>query len=47
MGHTDDLVDRTIDALAAALPIYRRGLADGVDRYLDGRPVRPALRRRG
>jgi hypothetical protein len=25
----------------------RRGLADGVDRYLDGRPVRPALRRRG
>jgi glutamate-1-semialdehyde 2,1-aminomutase len=46
-SHGDDEIDRTIEAVDSSLEIYARALEDGVDRYLQGRPVRPALRRRG
>jgi glutamate-1-semialdehyde 2,1-aminomutase len=45
-SHTDDDVDRTIAAVEAALRVYRRALDDGVDHYLEGRPVKPVFRRR-
>jgi len=44
-SHSDSDIDRTIDAVRAALIVYRRGLEDGIDTVLEGRPVRPVDRR--
>ncbi|RKZ12642.1 glutamate-1-semialdehyde 2,1-aminomutase [bacterium] len=46
-SHDDDDIDRTIEATREALKVYRRGIDDGVDTVLEGRPVRPVDRRRG
>lgn len=37
-------IDRTAEAVHGALGIYRRALDDGIDRYLNGRPVKPVFR---
>ncbi len=47
LSHADEDIDRTIEAVDASLEIYARALTDGVDQYLQGRSVRPAIRRRG
>ncbi len=44
---TDAEIDRTVDAVRGALGVYRRALEEGVDRYLEGRPVQPVFRPRG
>ena len=44
-SHTDEDIDRSIDAIAAALGIYRKALNEGVEKYLVGRPVKPAIRK--
>jgi glutamate-1-semialdehyde 2,1-aminomutase len=41
---SEEDVDHTVGAVHEACVIYRRALDEGVDRYLDGRPVKPALR---
>jgi glutamate-1-semialdehyde 2,1-aminomutase len=46
-SHDDAAIERTVEAVAAALPVYGRALEDGPATVLEGRPVRPALRRRG
>lgn len=46
-AHDDAAIDHTVEAVDAMLPAYRKALDDGVDSVLRGRPVRPALRRRG
>ena len=43
-AHTDDDIDRTIDAVDAAAETYARALEDGVDSYLVGPPVKPVFR---
>jgi glutamate-1-semialdehyde 2,1-aminomutase len=44
-AHTVADVEHTIQATREALKVYRRALEDGgVERFLDGRPVAPALR---
>lgn len=42
-SHTDDDIDRTIDAVGSALRVYRRALGDGVERYLVGPSVAPVF----
>ena len=44
-AHTEDDVDRTIEAVAAACVTYRRALEHGTAAAFIGRPVRPAIRR--
>jgi glutamate-1-semialdehyde 2,1-aminomutase len=44
-SHTDQDIDKTIDAIAQALPIYARALDEGVDKYLEGRSVKPSMRK--
>jgi glutamate-1-semialdehyde 2,1-aminomutase len=46
-AHDPDTIGRTVDAVAASMPAYRRALDDGVETVLRGRPVRPPMRRRG
>jgi glutamate-1-semialdehyde 2,1-aminomutase len=43
-SHTDADIDRTVEAVREALVVYRKALEDGgVDRYLEGPPVRPVF----
>jgi glutamate-1-semialdehyde 2,1-aminomutase len=44
-SHSDADIQRTVDGVAAALQVYRRALEEGIDRYLEGRPVKPVFRR--
>jgi glutamate-1-semialdehyde 2,1-aminomutase len=44
-GHTDEDIDRTVDAIDAALAVYRKALEDGVERFLKGRPSQTVFRR--
>jgi glutamate-1-semialdehyde 2,1-aminomutase len=44
-AHSDEDVDRTIDAVYGALQVYRKALDEGVEKYLVGRAVKPAMRR--
>jgi glutamate-1-semialdehyde 2,1-aminomutase len=43
-SHCDSDIDQTIDGVAAALIVYRQALEDGVEKYLEGRPVKPVFR---
>lgn len=44
-SHTDEDIDRTVDAYCEALQIYRRALDEGVEKYLVGRSVQPVFRK--
>lgn len=44
-SHRDEDIDRTIDAIDAALAVYKQALADGVDKYLVGSPSRTVFDR--
>lgn len=43
-SHSEEDIDRTVEAFAGAFEVYRRALDEGLDKYLDGRPVKPAIR---
>jgi glutamate-1-semialdehyde 2,1-aminomutase len=45
-SHSDEDIDRTIDAVDGALGIYARALVDGTEPYLEGRPLKPSMRAR-
>ena len=44
-SHSNEDIDRTIGVVDRALGIYARALAEGLDKYLLGRPVKPVNRR--
>jgi glutamate-1-semialdehyde 2,1-aminomutase len=46
-AHDPKAVGQVVDAVAELMPVYRRALEDGISTVLRGRPVRPAIRRRG
>ena len=43
-SHTDEDIDRTIDAVDGAAAIYACALNDGTEQYLNGPPVKPVFR---
>lgn len=45
-SHSDDDIDRTVEAVAGSLAVYRQALDEGADRFLIGRPVKPVFRPR-
>ena len=45
-SHTDEDIDRTLDAIDGALQVYAKALVDGTDGYLVGPPSRHVLDRR-
>jgi glutamate-1-semialdehyde 2,1-aminomutase len=44
-SHTDADIDRTAEAVHGALLVYRKALDEGVEKYLEGRPVKPVYRK--
>jgi glutamate-1-semialdehyde 2,1-aminomutase len=44
-SHGDSEIDRTVEAAADSLTVYRKALEDGIEGYLVGRPVKPVFRR--
>jgi glutamate-1-semialdehyde 2,1-aminomutase len=46
-SHSENDVDLTIEAADKAFVVYARALEDGIDRYLEGRPVKPVFRKYG
>jgi glutamate-1-semialdehyde 2,1-aminomutase len=44
-SHTEADIDRTIEAADQAFAVYAEALSDGVEKYLEGRPVKPVFRR--
>jgi glutamate-1-semialdehyde 2,1-aminomutase len=46
-AHDPKAISQVVDAVTELMPVYRRALDDGVATVLRGRPVRPAMRRRG
>jgi glutamate-1-semialdehyde 2,1-aminomutase len=43
-SHSDADIERTAEAVHAALVVYRKALEDGIDKYLAGRHVKPVNR---
>jgi glutamate-1-semialdehyde 2,1-aminomutase len=44
-SHSDPDIDRTAEAVHGALAIYRKALDEGVEKYLEGRPIKPVYRK--
>jgi len=44
-SHSEQDIARTLEAIGEALYVYRRALAEGYEKYLLGRPVKPVFRR--
>jgi glutamate-1-semialdehyde 2,1-aminomutase len=44
-SHSDDDIDRTGEAVYEAHGVYRKALDEGIEKYLEGRPVKPVNRR--
>ena len=45
-SHTDEDIDKTIDAIDGALGVYTRAMTDGAEKYLVGKPSRTVFDRR-
>jgi glutamate-1-semialdehyde 2,1-aminomutase len=44
-SHSDQDIDRTIEAVDEALAVYAKACEEGVEKYLEGRAVKPVNRR--
>ncbi|MFT4825336.1 MAG: glutamate-1-semialdehyde 2,1-aminomutase [Halioglobus sp.] len=44
-SHKDEDVDQTLEIVHESLGIYRKALDNGIDQYLEGRPVQPVFRK--
>jgi glutamate-1-semialdehyde 2,1-aminomutase len=45
-SHSEQDIDRTNEAMHEAMVIYKKALSEGLEKYLVGRPVKPAIRQR-
>jgi glutamate-1-semialdehyde 2,1-aminomutase len=43
-SHSEADIDRTVEAFAAGFKTYRMALDQGIEKFLTGRPVKPAIR---
>jgi glutamate-1-semialdehyde 2,1-aminomutase len=44
-SHSDHDIDQTIEVVDQALLVYAKALENGVEKYLEGRPVKPVFRK--
>jgi glutamate-1-semialdehyde 2,1-aminomutase len=45
-SHGERDIERTAEAVSESLVVYRKALDEGLDKYLQGRPVKPVFRKR-
>jgi glutamate-1-semialdehyde 2,1-aminomutase len=45
-AHSEEDIDRTVEALHGAMLVYRKALDEGLEKYLVGRHVKPVMRTR-
>jgi glutamate-1-semialdehyde 2,1-aminomutase len=43
-SHSERDIDQTLEAMHEAMVVYKKALQEGLDKYLVGRPVKPAIR---
>ena len=43
-SHSEQDIDQTLDVAASALRVYRKALDEGIEKYLESRPVKPVFR---
>ena len=43
-AHSEIVTELTLEAVSEALAVYRRALDEGIERHLEGRPVKPVFR---
>ena len=43
-SHTDNDIDSTVEAIGESLNVYRKALAEGIEKHLVGRSVKPVFR---
>lgn len=44
-SHDNPALEKTLDAARNTLSVYKKALEEGVDKYLDGRPIKPVFRK--
>ena len=44
-SHSDADIERTAEAVYEAHIVYRKALDEGIEKYLEGRPVKPVNRK--
>lgn len=44
-SHGDEEISITLEAIKHSLQVYRKALDEGVDKYLEGRPIKPVFRK--
>jgi glutamate-1-semialdehyde 2,1-aminomutase len=44
-SHCDADIERTAEAVHGALLVYRQAIDEGIEKYLEGRPIRPVYRK--
>jgi glutamate-1-semialdehyde 2,1-aminomutase len=44
-SHSDADIDHTAEAVHGALVVYRKAIEEGIEKYLEGRPIRPVYRK--
>ncbi|TGE33014.1 glutamate-1-semialdehyde 2,1-aminomutase [Desulfosporosinus sp. Sb-LF] len=45
-AHTDELIDLALEAGRKSMDVYKNALTDGVEKYLDGRAIKPVFRKK-
>lgn len=44
-SHSDKDIAETVEKMAEAMEVYKRAMEEGIDKYLEGRPVAPVFRK--
>jgi len=44
-SHSDKDINYTVEMIAEAMVIYKKALDEGIDKYLEGRPIKPVYRK--
>lgn len=44
-SHSEGDIDYTLQAISEALEVYRKAIEEGIDQYLESRPVKPVFRK--
>ncbi len=44
-SHSDKDIKYTVEKMTEAMVVYKKALAEGIDKYLEGRPVQPVFRK--